>query len=250
MKQLIKRLFKLFGLKITKIGGGSENHIGSMTALLKHLKNQGLKCESILDVGANKTNWSRMAKTIFPKANFYLIEPQIEMEAYLKKFTEEYPNSLYFLQAVGAKNEIRTLTIWDDFDGSSLLPKEKNSLLEVGKQRKVKTFKIDTLIENKKITQPNIIKLDIQGFEIEALKGAEKTFGLTEVYILEVSLFSFSDLPNIPIFTDVINFMLNRDYVVYDFPGFLRRPLDGALGQCDICFVKKNSFLRSSNDWK
>jgi len=52
-----------------------------------------------------------------------------------------------------------------------------------------------------------------------------------------------------PVFSDVINFMLARDYVVYDFAGFLRRPLDGALGQCDICFVKKNGFLRKSNDW-
>ena len=77
----------------------------------------------------------------------------------------------------------------------------------------------------------------------------KKTFGFTEVYIVEVSLFPFSGVPGVPIITDVINFMLNRDYVVYDFPGFLRRPLDGALAQCDICFVKKNGFLKESNDW-
>jgi Methyltransferase FkbM domain len=96
---------------------------------------------------------------------------------------------------------------------------------------------------------PELIKLDIQGFELEALKGGSKTFGYTEVYILEVSLFPFSDLPGMPIISDVINFMLERNYVVYDFAGFLRRPLDGALGQCDICFVKRNGFLRSSIAW-
>jgi hypothetical protein len=31
---------------------------------------------------------------------------------------------------------------------------------------------------------------------------------------------------------------------------FLRRPLDGAIGQCDICFVKKDGFLKKSNEWK
>jgi len=44
--------------------------------------------------------------------------------------------------------------------------------------------------------------------------------------------------------------MLERGYVVYDFPGFSRRELDGALGQCDVCFVKSNGFLRKSNIWK
>ena len=96
---------------------------------------------------------------------------------------------------------------------------------------------------------PELIKLDIQGYELEALKGASLTFGKTEVYILEVSLFSFSDVPGMPILSDVVNFMLERSYVAYDFLGFLRRPLDNALGQCDMAFVKKNGLLRNSDDW-
>ncbi len=226
------------------------NHIGDMAHILKDLKRRGLKCNSIMDVGANKGGWSRLAKAVFPKAQFYLIEPQREMEIYLKKFTYHFPNSLYFLKGVGSENEILTLTVWDDLVGSSLLPKENISLLQSGKQRKIDIVKIDDLIVENNIIIPEIIKLDIQGFELEALKGAESTFGVTEVYIVEVSLFSFSDTPGMPILSDVISFMLERNYVVYDFAGFLRRPFDGALGQCDICFVKKEGFLRASNKWK
>jgi hypothetical protein len=153
------------------------------------------------------------------------------------------------LAGAGAKKGVLTLTIWDDLYGSSFLPKQDDNLKIAGRQREIEIITIDDLIESSKIKPPEIIKLDIQGFELEALKGAEKTFGYTEAYILEVSLFSFSDVPGMPVLSDVINFMLERDYVVYDFPGFLRRPLDGALGQCDICFVKRNGFLRSSNDW-
>ena len=43
--------------------------------------------------------------------------------------------------------------------------------------------------------------------------------------------------------------MAERDYVIYDFPGFLRRPFDGALAQMDVCFVKRNGILRHSNEW-
>jgi hypothetical protein len=151
-----------------------------------------------------------------------------------------------FLAGAGAKKDILTLTIWDDLAGSSFLPKPDKKLKDVGKQREIEIITIDDLLHSSKLNYPELIKIDIQGFELEVLKEAEKTFGNTEVYILEVSQFPFGGTP---ILSDVINFMFERDYVVYDFPGFLRRPFDGALGQCDICFVKKDVFLRKSNAW-
>lgn len=256
MKRIIKKIFKLSGYEIRKLQskivdiGSDQRPIGRMDLLLEDLKKRGLICQSILDVGANSTDWSRMAKKIFPSAAFCLIEPQVEMQQELEIFCNEFENSIYFLAGAGAKKDILTLTIWDDLAGSSFLPQANDNLKNTGKQREVEILTIDDLLNSSKIKLPELIKLDIQGFELEALKGARKTFGNTEVYILEVSLFSFSDVPGMPILSDIINFMLEKDYVVYDFPGFLRRPLDGALGQCDICFVKKNGFLRNSNNWE
>jgi len=256
MKKLIKQIINSLGYELRKVQTTATSHgldkspIGRMDCFLEDIKKRGLNCITIMDVGANRTNWSRMAKRIYPDANFCLIEPQIEMEDNLKVFCEEFKGSVYYLNGAGAKKEVLTLTIWDDLAGSSFLPKEEDKLLSSGKQRQIEMIKIDDLIENKEIKLPEIIKLDIQGFELEALKGAVKTFGYTEVYILEVSLFSFSDVPGMPIISDVIDFMLEHDYVVYDVAGFLRRPLDGALAQCDICFVKKNGFFRKYNDFQ
>ncbi|WP_395051082.1 FkbM family methyltransferase [Flavobacterium sp.] len=256
MKKKLKMFIRFFGYELKNLKTPRDSKIlnnrpvGRMDTFLEDLKIRGLECKTILDVGANSSSWSRIAKKIFPEAYFYLIEPQVEMEEKLKAFTNEFSNSAYLLQGAGAKKEILTLTIWEDLAGSSLLPREEEKLLSNGKQRKIEIVAINDLIEGDKIRMPELIKLDIQGFELEALKGATKTFGHTEVYILEVSLFPFSDGLDMPVMSDVINFMLGYDYVVYDFAGFLRRPLDGALGQCDICFVKKNSFLRKSNEWQ
>ena len=255
--RIIKVIFSFLGYKISKIKEiepvaiASKNRpVGHMDFLLDDLKGRGLLCKNILDVGANSASWSRMAKTIFPFANFFLIEPQIELEEHLQAFCNEFPGSVHFLAGAGANKGKKLLTIWDDLSGSSFLPFKNDELLEKDKQREVEVVTIDSLLGQNLIEIPQLIKLDIQGFELEALKGAEETFGQTEVYILEVSLFSFDDVPGMPIFSDIINFMLEREYVVYDFPGFLRRPFDGALGQCDICFVKRNGFLRSSNRWQ
>lgn len=230
--------------------GSPKRPVGKMDLLLEDLKVRGLNCRTILDVGANKTNWCRKAKKVYPVANLCLIEPQVEMKERLENFCAEFPGSVYFLVGAGARKERLILTIDEQFASSSLLPKSEEALIESGEQREIEITTIDNLIATSQMQLPELVKLDIQGFELEALKGGERLFAYTEVFILEVSLFPFTNTPDTPVLFEVIQFMLDRDYVVYDFPGFLRRPLDGALGQCDICFVKKNGFLRKSNDWE
>jgi FkbM family methyltransferase len=256
VKKLKRIVLEFFGFKLVRLNhtaleiGSDKRPVGQMDSLLEDLKHRGLNCNTIVDVGANCAGWSDMAKKIFPSANFCLIEPQIEMKEKLDAFCKQTNNSIYILAGAGAKKDVLTLTIWDDLAGSSFLVKPEQELKSSGKQREIEIVTIDELLATSKIKMPDLIKLDIQGFELEALKGAEKTFGDTEVYIMEVSFFSFSEVQDHPVFSDVINFMLQRDYVVYDFGGFSRRPLDGALAQCDICFVKRNGFLRKSNEWK
>ena len=253
MKNAIRKLFNALGYELRKVApfppAAQQRPVGDMQKLLEDLKSRGLNCKSILDVGANRGDWSRMAKVIYPDAKFCLIEPQQEMEEDLKSFCNSAANSIYIMSGAGPVREKKYLTIWDDLAGSSFLPKEDETLKNKGKQRAIDMIDIDGIVGPDKFDFPELVKIDIQGFEIEALKGAGTLFGKTEAFILEVSLFSFSDVPGMPIFSDIVNFMLERDYVVYDFPGFSRRPLDGALAQCDICFVKRNSFLRASNDW-
>ncbi|WP_276373580.1 FkbM family methyltransferase [Chryseolinea sp. H1M3-3] len=255
MKKLIKKIINRSGYEIKKIKPGSkvstigsdQRPVGRMDFLLQDLNKRGLVCNSVLDVGANKASWSRLAKRVFPSANFCLIEPQLEMKEELEEFCRDFEGSIYILAGAGSQKGLSTFTVWEDLAGSSFVPKPDENLKKVGKQREVEIIAIDDLIGSSRITVPELIKLDIQGYELEALMGASKTFGYTEAYIMEVSLFQF--FQDMPIFFDVVNFMMERDYVVYDFPGFLRRPIDGALGQCDICFVKKNGFLRANTSW-
>jgi FkbM family methyltransferase len=67
------------------------------------------------------------------------------------------------------------LTIWDDLAGSSFLPSESDELRESGKQRSVKIVTIDSLLEKDMMPMPQLVKLDIQGFELEALKGGARS---------------------------------------------------------------------------
>ncbi len=92
---------------------------------------------------------------------------------------------------------------------------------------------LDELLTREGYASPELVKLDIQGFELEALRGAGGSVRSAEMFIMEVSLFEF--LPDSPLLAEVVAFMDERNFVVYDVAGFARRELDGALGQLDLC---------------
>ncbi len=223
--------------------------IGDLNTFFRDIRERGFDCKYVLDIGSNKTQWSRLLKKAFPDAVFFLIDPIIEMKDYLDKFCDESKGSEYMITAVGSAPGKKTLTLSGDFyEGSTLIYNEFPGLKKNNRQREADIVTIDSLIENKKLKRiPDIVKIDVQGFELEVLKGSELLFGKTDLFIIEVSLFKFNEFA--PVILDVIKFMADRNYTIYDIPGFLRRPLDGALGQLDVGFVRNGSHLKSSNKW-
>ncbi len=128
--------------------------------------------------------------------------------------------------------------------GSSVLKESEGPHVD-GIERVVPMVTLDGEVSKYKLRGPFLLKVDVQGFELEVLKGAEKVLQETEVIILEVSLFQF--YKGSPVMSDVIYFMHKRGFSVYDIFGAVYRPLDDALAQVDLVFASDKSILRSSN---
>jgi hypothetical protein len=65
MKNLIKRILYSLGYEVRNLNvepGSIRRPVGNFKVLLEDLRHRGLTCKTILDVGAHKTSWSRMAK--------------------------------------------------------------------------------------------------------------------------------------------------------------------------------------------
>jgi len=228
-------------------GGPDEQPLGDMRTFLAEVATRGFRPRHVLDVGAHRGAWSQLAATVFPEARFTLIEPQQQMQPDLDAFCASQPGSCWVQAGAGAESGELELTVWDDLAGSSFAVTEREAD-EWGKERRrVPVITIDSLIGDDVENVPELAKLDVQGFELEVLRGAEKLFGSTELFILEVSFFRFAD--NVPPAHEVVQFMAERGYWVYGLCGFLRRPFDGALGQADIAFARECGTLRKSNSW-
>lgn len=222
----------------------SQDKKVSLLGTLEDLRDRGFIPNCILDIGASNGCWTRKCMGIWPNASYFLVEPLEENRDELRRLKEQNRNIDFIIAAAGYSSGMMVLNVQADLVGSSFL-KDADPRFE-GKPREVQVVTIDSLIPGS-FRIPDLLKIDVQGFELEVLKGSSKLFGHTEVIIVEISFLEFCE--NIPLFYEVVDFMAQRGYYFYDILSILRRPFDGALAQIDGVFVKKESRLRESKLW-
>lgn len=206
-----------------------------MPTRLRHLTTLGFNPAVIFDIGAARGEWARMAHEIFPKSRIVSFEPNKREQPSLEKVQAEIPNFDFKLGFLGPKRD--TVTYSDENTQTSLLSDAKSS-----GNATAEMYVLDEMIASGEIPRPDFMKLDVQGFELEVLKGAENALKAGPALLLEVSFIDF--LPHMPLIEDVLKFMSQRDYVWHDVMGLSRRPADDTLWQMDVFFVKRDHPMR------
>jgi len=102
-----------------------------------------------------------------------------------------------------------------------------------------KTITLDTLLKkHPNFESADFLKIDVQGYELEVLKGAKRLLEKVELVLMEVSLIPVNK--GCPIMSEVVQFMADYDFRVLDFCSQIRRS-DGFLWQTDLLFIKNTS---------
>jgi FkbM family methyltransferase len=165
-----------------------SGHIDSLE-LLDLIAGAGVNV--IYDIGANVGTWSLLAKSIIPNAKIHAFEPLPEhADAFARACTGLNDIILHHV-ALGSENSTATLHVTDFSDASSLLPIAEAGRLHFGIQEAGRfattVRRLDDYRAEKQLPWPDVLKLDVQGYELEVLKGATECLMHAKAVIAEVS---------------------------------------------------------------
>ena len=223
-------------LEGAKLIGGMRT---SLAEVLDQVSRLGFRPQTVIDVGVAKGTFELYEQ--FPEAKHLLIEPVEEYEEIVQEIARKY-GADYVIAAASDRAGTITINIHPDLICSSLFKETEGPHID-GKSREVPAVTIDGVCEEKGLSGPYLLKVDVQGGELKVLAGAEKILRDTELVILEVSLFQF--YIDGPQFYDVVTYMKERGFVAYDIFGGHSRSLDGALAQVDMSFVWEEGLFRT-----
>lgn len=209
-------------------------HAPAMDFGLAAMAQRGFAPATVIDVGAYQGEWSRLAREIWPKCALVLVEPNADAQ----------PGLLDFAASAGAVLHRDLLGADDDREvffnvmasGSSVLA-ERSAVPRITQTRRLR--RLDSVLTD--VAGPALLKIDAQGYELEILRGAERVLPAVEAVLLEIAVIEINE--GAPLLHEVLVFMKRLGFVTYDLLELHRRPLDRALNQVDIVFVRETSPL-------
>jgi len=205
-----------------------------------------IKPDFVFDVGAN-VGGSGIEYISSGFTNpIYSFEPVSHLFDKLKNASKDHENWTAFNIGIGDKKETLKINVSGGHGGASSFLKMTSGFLSIApdqaiiKEESVDVLTLDEFYSSNNIDAKRIfLKIDVQGFEMNVLKGAEMLLksniiglkietSIVKQYVDEVDIF------------DVLPFLLERDFAVHSIVPGWRNPITKELLQVDIYLFRKS----------
>jgi FkbM family methyltransferase len=238
LKSAINAAAGLFGARVVNSHWGPRG-VGDT---LQRAKARGFAPACIFDVGASDGQWTIDCRKVFTSARYVLVDPLDANRKPLSELAIADSRITAFFGVAGSRPGI--VPLHDHGDQSSILSSDDFP----GVIRTVEATTVDALFDAQRRPEPVLLKADVQGYELEVLKGASRCLASTEMLVLEVSfreIYKGSALAH-----EIVAYVGERGFRIFDICSYLQRSTDRDLLQSDLVFVHESSKLFSRHGWK
>lgn len=198
------------------IGGGTSVYDSGELQVIRYVKSKIKDSENIVifDVGANIGGYSLLLKQEFGNsATIHAFEPSPVTYGRLKINIGNNEN--IFLHNLGFGNEITKTKLYTNYDESGLASLYKRRLdhfnIYMNKMEEVSIETIDSFCRDK-IKHIHFLKLDVEGNEINILKGAEQMMSSNNIDFIQFE-FGGCNIDSRTYFQDFY-YLLNDKYMI------------------------------------
>lgn len=208
---------------------------------LLQLQLRGFQPRGMLDIGAYHGEFALLARQIFPDTSVLMVEPQPQKLAYLETLAKELGGDCQVRSCLcgdGTRGEHTFHQLDTPFGstGSSIYPE----LSQFPRQTLTLPMRsVESLVAELPGRRFDLVKIDVQGAELDVLRGAGKALEQVEVLVVELSLHVVNE--GSPLLAEVLAAIDAMGFRMFDLHTLPRT--EGLLLQVDAIFVRKDSPL-------
>lgn len=229
--KVMENLYKVFHQDLLP-----SDHVNFLENVLH--KKFNIQPKIIYDIGSAVLHWERHAKRIFKDASIYVFDAFSPLEELYKQ-----QNVNYTMCCLSNVDGLSVPFYQNDmlFGGNSIF-KERTEHFPPENYIIKKTRTLDSIVNEKNLPYPDMIKIDAQGNELNILKGATQVLKCCSYLILELPTIEYNE--GAPQKDDVIEYLKNIGYIIFceDF--------SVNIADADTCFVntaRTNFIINSLN---
>jgi len=199
----------------------------------------------IIDGGAYHGSVSKLFSSFFPNAIIYAFEPLKESFVILEQNVKDSSAIRPVNLGLSSTSGKRTLYVTEQLYCSSLAPRNvcgEKYYPEATRPHHTENIEVVTIDEwtrSQGIKDIDIIKLDVQGHELEALKGAQNILQRSNVKLICTEIEFVELYKNNCLFFEVEGFLRNYAFQLYHLYDLQSGEADGQLIYGDAIFIRR-----------
>ncbi|MEM1782689.1 MAG: FkbM family methyltransferase [Candidatus Aenigmatarchaeota archaeon] len=206
---------------------------------LEILKKKGLPVGTVIDIGVHKQTPELIQ--VFPDKLHLLFEPVSEFHDEIK---QNYKGLNYIIFPVALYN--KRMEGWlqvFDINGRGEITHSSITFERKENFRPIQILTLDEVMMERHDPQPYLIKIDVDGVELQILQGARDTLKKTSCVIIECPISIDTNY-----FFDRSNFLREEGFVLWDIVDFCYYKEE--LSQVDLIFLRKDIKDKFFSPWK
>lgn len=198
-----------------------------------------LRFKTVVDVGANRGQFALFSRRLNPEATIISFEPLAEARAMFAKLLGADSRVRCHAVAIGASDRDATIFVTAKDDSSSLLPiadAQRHIFGTVAcSTQNVPVRRLSRVLSAADIQLPSLLKIDVEGTELDVLNGAEDLLPLFSAIYVECSYVPLCEHQALA--HHIIAWLQPRGFVVGGVFNQQQHPGVGAV-QADFLFVR------------